>query len=262
MGRKSEWDEIALTLLWGFDMLTRPSLRRLLEGYEAWEYREYGRHQLRRLTLDQLVETRHHADQIVYRLTDLGRLKAIGGRHPPTQWARAWDQRWRMVLFDLPVGRDKLRQQLLRWLHRNQFGYLQQSAWISPDPLEEIRAALTDYHDDVECLTVLEAAVCAGYSNEALVQGAWSFGEINARYSAHLQLVTRDFQALREDGFRRIATLSWLRDERAAWLHAVTLDPLLPAPLLPSDYQGRKAWDARRSAFSRLARAWGARSHW
>jgi len=98
----------------------------------------------------------------------------------------------------------------------------------------------------------LEAGCCAGYSNTALVRGAWDFDEINKRYTAYL----KDFggrQALAiKSGRGSFAWASqWLRAERVAWNHALELDPLLPRALLPPGYRGTEAWQARR----RLVRA-------
>jgi DNA-binding transcriptional regulator PaaX len=39
---------------------------------------------------------------------------------------------------------------------------------------------------------------------------------------------------------------SWAAEERAAWLAAISEDPLLPSTLLPEDYKGREAWKARK----------------
>src|SRR6266513_1066496 len=45
-------------------------------------------------------------DDRLYRLTAQGRLHALGGRDPQEQWARPWDGRWRLVLFDVPTGQN------------------------------------------------------------------------------------------------------------------------------------------------------------
>ena len=41
-----------------------------------------------------------------------------------------------MVVFDLPEAKNKLRVRLRRFLQEQHFGYLQNSVWITPDPLE------------------------------------------------------------------------------------------------------------------------------
>ena len=38
---------------------------------------------------------------------------------------------------------------------------------------------------------------------------------------------------------------SWAAAEREAWRNAVTIDPLLPGRILPSDYLGQQAWRLR-----------------
>jgi DNA-binding transcriptional regulator PaaX len=37
----------------------------------------------------------------------------------------------------------------------------------------------------------------------------------------------------------------WAVMERQAWLHAVSMDPLLPDALLPAGYLGKQAWERR-----------------
>jgi DNA-binding transcriptional regulator PaaX len=39
------------------------------------------------------------------------------------------------VLFDVPTGQNAQRERLRRCLRDKGFGYLQNSVWISPDPL-------------------------------------------------------------------------------------------------------------------------------
>ena len=42
--------------------------------------------------------------------------------------------------------------------------------------------------------------------------------------------------------------------KRAAWLDALTIDPLLPARLLPANYLGQTAWRRRLHAMGKTAR--------
>jgi len=46
---------------------------------------------------------------------------------------------------------------------------------------------------------------------------------------------------------RTLEASQWLAAEREAWMAALTLDPLLPEILLPSNYLGRKAWQQRQA---------------
>jgi DNA-binding transcriptional regulator PaaX len=130
-------------------------------------------------------------------------------------------------------------------LRANGFGYLQNSVWIRPDPVNELAGALAEWRDDVESFVLMEAACCPGYSDAALVAGAWDFDEINRRLRAYIQTATltaQDLSRLRE---RPSALPGWMTQERLAWRHAMELDPLLPRALWPPGYEGGRAWNAK-----------------
>ena len=122
---------------------------------------------------------------------------------------------------------------------------LQNSVWITPDPLAEERQILSGGKINVESLILLEARPCAGESDAEIVAGAWDFERIKRRYARHLKvLAERPGGALRNDAAAK-ALLRWAAAERETWLDAVTNDPLLPGRILPSDYLGQQAWRRR-----------------
>ena len=88
------------------------------------------------------------------------------------------------------------------------FGYLQNSVWITPDPLAEERQILGGGKINVESLILLEAGPDHALRNDAVAK----------------------------------ALLRWAAAERETWLDAVTKDPLLPGRILPSDYLGQQGW--------------------
>jgi DNA-binding transcriptional regulator PaaX len=233
-------------LLWSADMLSRPTFRNLTDSYESWAYRNRLMRQAASLERDQLVERDPSApDDRMYRLTWQGRLHALGGRDPQARWSRDWDGRWRLVLFDVPTAQNTQRTRLRRYLRDKAFGYLQNSVWITPDPLEEERKILGGGKINVESLLLLEARPCAGESDAEIVAGAWDFEAINRRYARHLKVLDeRPGGALRNEPAAR-ALLRWAEAEHGAWLDAVMNDPLLPARILPSKYLGQHAWRRR-----------------
>jgi hypothetical protein len=126
-------EELLSLLLWSADALMRPTFRNLTDSYESWAYRNGLMRQVAVLEKQQLVERSPGAlDDRVYRLTDQGRLHALGGRDPAAQWSRAWDERWRLVLFDIPTAQNTHRARLRRYLRNKGFGYLQNSVWTHP----------------------------------------------------------------------------------------------------------------------------------
>jgi phenylacetic acid degradation operon negative regulatory protein len=247
--RRREWtgEEILLVLAFGLDQLTSRSLPRLLESYEGWEYRNRLRHHLRRFESQQLLKRETRAAGLVYRLTDAGQVAIAGGRHPEQRWNRPWDGHWRLLLFDLPERPQRVRLALWRWLRANHFGCLQHSVWLSPDPVPAVVAALADFRDDANSFTVMESSCVSGTASPVLASSAWDFVEINKRYQVYLSA------ARPPGGGKRSLYHAWLRQERLAWGHAVSIDPLLPRPLWPEGYLGEKAWQTRRHTLGQFA---------
>ena len=156
-------EEFLYFLLWSMDQMGRPTFRKLTDSYENWAYRKGLLRQTAKLKQQKLLECQSEISKDrLYRLTEQGRLHALGGRDPEAQWKRAWDGRWRLVLFDVPVSRNGQREKLRRYLRSHGFGCLQGSVWISPDPLAETRTILAGGKVDVGSLLLLEAKACAG----------------------------------------------------------------------------------------------------
>jgi phenylacetic acid degradation operon negative regulatory protein len=243
---KPKTEEFLNFLLWSADQLMRPTFHNLTDSYEGWAYRTRLLRQAARLEQHQLIECDASTpDDRLYRLTPKGRLHVLGGRDPEERWARSWDGQWRMVLFDVPTGQNAHRERLRHYLRDKGFGCLQNSVWITPDPLEEERRILGAGKINVESLLLLEARPCAGESDGEIVAGAWDLERINRRYARHLKVLDeRPDGVLRNDAAAK-ALLRWAAAEREAWLDAVTNDPLLPARILPADYLGQQAWRRR-----------------
>jgi DNA-binding transcriptional regulator PaaX len=239
-------EELLYLLLWSSEKLARPTFRNLTDSYEGWAYRNGLMRQIASLETRQFLERDPTSpDDRLYRLTRQGRLHALGGRDPQTRWAREWDGHWRLVLFDIPTSRNSHRVRLRRYLHDKVFGYLQNSVWITPDPLEEEREILSDGKINVESLILLEARPCAGESDAEIVAGAWDFEQINRGYARHLKILNeRPSHALKSNATAK-ALQRWATTERKAWLDAVLNDPLLPKRILPPGYLGQQAWQRR-----------------
>src|SRR5437867_4893596 len=215
---QAKTEELLYFLLWTCEKAFRPTWRNLEESFEGWAYRRGLLRQLQRLEKQQWLECQAKtADHRLYRLTKTGRLKALGGRDPDACWERHWDGRWRLVLYDVPEARRSTRNKLRRYLEDRGFGYLQNSVWITPDPVKERPELLAEGPVDVESLLVLEACPAAGESDAQIVAGAWDFAAINTRYSRYQEILSR-----RPNGRVHTKTTAeslhrWLREEREAW---------------------------------------------
>ncbi len=192
-----------------------------------------------------------HLDQRILRLTEDGRRAAQGGIDPPSCWSRPWDRRWRIVAFDIPEASAALRTRLRRRLHEFRFGWLQNSVWLSPDPIDEFRAKLHEKTTFPDSLTFLEASPVGGESNDAMVSAAWDFPVLAKGYADYLEILR-----LRPGSRRPFESwVNWLRLEQRGWRRIVRLDPFLPRELLPAGYRGEQVWAARQEAFGEFGAA-------
>jgi phenylacetic acid degradation operon negative regulatory protein len=248
---QTKTEEFLHLVLWASETLSRPTWRNLTESFEGWAYRRGLLRQLQRLEEQQLLErqTGGPRDRL-HRLTEAGRLRALGGRNPEACWKRHWDGRWRLILFDVPEVRSSARNKLRRYLQSRSFGYLQNSVWITPDPVSEERALLAGGSVDVESLIVLEARPCAGESDVEIVAGAWDFVEINEHYAKHREVLARRPRRRLDTEAAAKVFYRWLSEEREAWMDAMWRDPLLPESLLPRSYAGQLSWRSRLAAMT------------
>jgi DNA-binding transcriptional regulator PaaX len=244
-------EEFLYHLLFTCDVLFHPTARNLSHSFESWAYQKGLNRRLIHLERRQLLEQRPAESERgsavarVVRLTQAGKLHVLGGRDPEQRWSRPWDGLWRLVAFDFPERQNHVRDRLRLHLRSQGFGYLQNSVWITPDPLEEEKSALAGMEVDVESLILLEARPCAGESDQDIVVGAWNFERINSLYQEELRILeSRPPGPLTDEPAAR-AFQRWAAKERAAWQVAVNSDPLLPERLLPKSYLGRNVWRTR-----------------
>ena len=255
-GMKTKTLDLLNGLMWIMSVASRPTMRNMMGGYEAWAYEEGWERQVAALESKGYLESRQKAgdpQNRVYRLSAKGRVAALGGRDPETSWSRSWDGSWRIVLFDIPEERGAERLKLRRYLRSREFGFLQNSVWISPHPVDLECSFLENGKIHTESFVVLEGRPAAGESDLDLVEGAWDFEEINKRYR-HLEEVLREVPRLKLRNEEAAVELrDWWRREREAWIDAVTIDPLLPRVLWPEGYRGESAWRARVKCLGRAA---------
>jgi DNA-binding transcriptional regulator PaaX len=248
---KARTELFLYSLLWTAEKLSRPTFRNLNESFEGWAYRSGMSRRVAELERKDFLERLNKTDRI-YRLTSLGRIRALGGRDPDAQWSRPWDGWWRVISFDVPVAENRKRNQLRFYLRSRFFGLLQRSLWISPDPLDTEIRLLRRTHIDAQSLILLQAKPCGGEANAQLVSVAWDFDHINMLYRNHIEILNDCPSHKVKDKQQAAALVRWAQKEHRAWTTAVKNDPLLPKVLLPSGYQGRRAWQRRIQVFGQV----------
>ena len=138
-----------------------------------------------------------------------------------------------------------------RWLREHRFGYLQNSVWIRPHIEDPLVQTMEWFRDNPEQFLLLESRNILGISDEAMVQGAWDFIEINRRYKDYLERID-SWMTTRWSVIKLPQLIELIAEERNGYKTLLERDPLLPKALLPSDYMGRKACESRKKFLRRL----------
>jgi phenylacetic acid degradation operon negative regulatory protein len=242
---------LLLHMLWASGKALRPTFRKLNESFEAWAYRNGLLQQIHRLEARGLLESREvdFDETRFHRLTEAGRIAALGGRDPEAAWATDWDRKWRLFLFDVPESKKSLRRKLTRALSALGCGCLQGSVWISPTRPAGIDDAFPEQGADCSHLMILEAESRGPKVDRKMAESAWDFERINVLYQQHLDAMDRFPDDQVTENPQVLA--AWAAIENKAWLTAVKSDPMLPKPLLSKSYLGRQAWRKRRTVLRR-----------
>jgi DNA-binding transcriptional regulator PaaX len=227
-------------LLYGFDFMSRPSLGHL--NFEGWVHRYGFQTELRRLEKQEYVERIGGASS-VYRLTKLGRLRALGGLDPSACWDQVWDKNWRIIFFDVSREMNPLRDRLRLKLRKERWGQLQYSVWIHPRPFSsELKQFCKDL--DLKAVSVFEGKNLFGLEDSKTVETSWNFEKLIKQYQRY-EDVLDSYKWEKESPFGSIDFQDWIRLERSCWKVLLKQDPFLPQCLLPKNYQGKRIWEKR-----------------
>jgi len=238
-------------LMWLAEKPLSPTYSNLEQSFEGWAYRNGLLYQIRRLEAQGLLEASQDpiTGKRLHRLTEAGCAVALEGRNPVTNWARPWDNKWRLILFDIPEIEKTKRRRLNRALTQAGCGCLQGSVWIAPLAPPGMQKFINE--DDADCkhLLLLQAESKGPKVDAKMVAGAWKFSEINAAYQ-ELQVVLEQFSEVESCE----ALTKWTAHENAATRRALRLDPFLPSVLLPTGYRGKTVWRLRSKILAKAAK--------
>jgi len=244
---KAKTELLLYQLMWIGEQVAYPSFGKLSTSFEAWTYNKSLRQTIHRLEEQEFLETHGQSLDQVIGLTEKGRRIFAVEHNPETAWAREWDGKWRMVLFDIPESKNTLRQKLRKILKENQFGRLQQSVWISPRPMDSINDLVRKATPGLASLSLMECQPHRGQSNAELVNATWDYPGINAGYDTYIQHLSQYWVNRIPKNVDR-----FIAEEKRLWENALKHDPLLPKQLVPSGYLGKKAWRLRKRRMPKI----------
>lgn len=251
---KPKTELLLYRLLWLAEKPMIPSYRNLEQSFEGWAYRNGLLNQIHQLEARGWIESRQDpaSGKRLHRLTEAGRAVVLAGRDPEKSWARPWDGKWRLFLFDIPESQRSKRRQLTRALAMAGCGCLQGSVWIAPSAPPEIEKLVKSKDADCTHLLMLLADSKGPKMDAKMVEGAWNFEKINAAHQKLQAILDRFPDVVRTNTRKTLA--DWTAEESAATRAALLIDPLLPCALLPKGYMARKIWKMRRQTLGRATR--------
>ncbi len=237
--------------------MARPTFRSMNESFEGWAWRAGLLDRVRRLEEQGSLECSGRSVDRVVKLTERGRLLALGGVDPTRLWDAQWDGKWRVVSFDLPETERKLRRVFRETLRRHNFGCLQRSLWITPHALGKDLLEAEGSLGSLKGLAVVEGGFAGKVTNAEVVSSAWDFPKIFSLYEEHGKWL--DALPAKESSPEEF--VSWAEGELERWRPILHWDPFLPQALLPEAYPGRTAWDKRLGVLKEFGkRAFGTSS--
>lgn len=180
------------------------------------------------------------------RLTTDGekRVSSLCKGRPP--WPGTWNGIWYVLVYDVPEEDRRYRTVLREFLKKLRMGCLQKSVWVSP---LDIRP---QYDDLVKTISVqfysflFEAKTVLGRHRQDIVRGAWDFERLSSTQRFFIEVYTENLRRLDGGTASSAELMDLARDELSAYLTAMSEDPLLPEPLWPRAYQGKRAWALHR----------------
>ncbi len=173
-------------------------------------------------------------------ITEAGR-KRLVSVIPRYDEARVWDGRMHLVTYDIPERRYADRQLLREYLKRIGCGRLQDSVWITPyNPIDTIRTFMEerDLAGTVIVSDMGEGGAIGEEDRRELIVRVYNMEELSDRYEHWLHKYP---SKLSVDHWVVVQFLSILAD-----------DPQLPFPLLPSWWQGIKAYERVKHWLSKV----------
>ncbi len=153
----------------------------------------------------------------------------------------SWDNRWRIVIFDIPESKRKMRDQLRAALRREGYGLLNSSVWLTPwDRKESIKliAKKLNLADNVIQLETCE--MTETYQNILLTQKSWDWSRLESVYRQFLSTAEKDLST-----FVLGEPITRFRAKKLVYRYAevVKQDPLLPHDIAPNASFVRRAYD-------------------
>ena len=149
-----------------------------------------------------------------------------------------WDQKWRLVMFDIPESKRSSRDKLRRALSALGMGILQASVWISPSDIKEDVEAIGHKLKLEKSIKFFEVSSTASL-NQQIIDKAWNLPEINLSLEHFIKDAERSLKNMGKGNGDRY------NSKKLIFEYALILkkDPKLPLEFVEKDELRKRARD-------------------
>lgn len=180
------------------------------------------------------------------KLTELGKAVLEKHRADSKKHRPPWDQKWRLVIFDVPESKTELRKYLRTYLITMGFGKVQRSVWISP---YDYRIEVKQYLKKIKLSDFVYQLLVEnfqGLTGEEIATTFWDLQGLHNKYVKFCRDWTERLSKLediRQESTEPDADIFQRYMSHLTWDYQAILsqDPHLPMELLPSDWGGTSA---------------------
>jgi len=164
-----------------------------------------------------------------------------GGKHldslfPVYNKERSWDKQFYLINYDIPVGKNSVRDALRLFLKGLGCTLLQSSVWMTPYNPTERLSVFVEKRNLSDCVVV---SVLLDEFGSPELSEIYGFKEINQRYQEFVESVS-DLKDVKDDERMTLAF---------EYFAILCDDPQLPFELLPEDWAGAKAQELFEKLF-------------
>ncbi len=158
-------------------------------------------------------------------------------KEAPTEW----DRRWRLVIFDVPESKRKLRDTFRVFLKSEGFGILKSSVWITPwDKKEEVKRFAKRHNLSDHLVQIETGEMTDSYQSVLLAQQSWDWQDLEKAYREYLAMGEKELGYLQQTSHQQRYKAKKLVFQYA---EIVKRDPLLPTDIAPNASLVRRAHD-------------------
>lgn len=209
-----------------WNVLNSPYIRLDIGGYKKNSIRNAVSALLKTGYIEKKIKKNGEA---VFRITSLGKTKIVYDIPLARFTGKKWDGIWRLVSFDVPEKKAKLRKRLRNKLKELGFGMLQESLWVTPHDLGEKLEQFLEEENLKDFTIVWEGKRIFGEDERELAREVWKLDELHGRY---LDFILKFEKILGDKREVRKRKNEWKEE----YFQLLAFDPGLPKELLPDDW--------------------------